>query len=169
MAMRPSRVSKHSWLAVVLVEPPFPLAVGFFVRLGWTPSLTRPPQLQGFLPSMKIGNFWPVGFSDLWLSVLFWNFHSISMVFSGYLLVPASRFWLFWTFYWLYRSSPSSMTFRVFLVSGYQFPFVPWSHYDLLPPLVTLLFGFFVNLGSGPSAQSSFHKKPCKTDADWFI
>jgi hypothetical protein len=59
---RQTGVSKPSWLAVVLVEPPFPLTVGFSVRPDhYNQVLAQPPRFQGFVPPMKIGNFWSTG------------------------------------------------------------------------------------------------------------
>jgi hypothetical protein len=45
--IRPSRVAKLSWLAVTLVEPPFPLAVGFSRRLGWIPKSNLAASVSG--------------------------------------------------------------------------------------------------------------------------
>ena len=45
--LRPSKVSKHSWLAVTLVEFTFPLAVGFSERLRWIPESNPAASVPG--------------------------------------------------------------------------------------------------------------------------
>ena len=49
--MRPSRVSKLSWLAVALVGLPFPLVVGYSVRPGWTPGANTAASASGICAS----------------------------------------------------------------------------------------------------------------------
>jgi hypothetical protein len=88
--------SKPSWMSVALVELPFPLVVGYSVRPGWKPGLTRPPRLQGFVPPMRIGNFWYTGDAPLVVCPLL----DFPFDLYGFLLLsagPASRSILFWS------------------------------------------------------------------------
>jgi hypothetical protein len=79
--------SKPSWMVVALIELPFPLVVGYSMRPGRKPGLTRPPRLQGFVPPMRIGNFWYTGDAPLVVCPLL-GFPWISMVFSRHLQHP---------------------------------------------------------------------------------
>jgi hypothetical protein len=80
---RPSRVFKPSWLAVILFESPFPLAVGFSERLRWKTKSNPAASASGLCAvhgSRQLLVLWIV---DLWLSVLLWDFQYASMVFSS--------------------------------------------------------------------------------------
>ena len=69
---------------------PFPRAVGFSTELSWKLSLRWPPQLQGFLPPMRIDNFCLVGSKTLVICPLV-EFPFDLYGFYDAFLKPASR------------------------------------------------------------------------------
>ena len=73
-----SRVSKEPYpigWQYCLTQPHSLMLLVWILWLGLEGQvLIKCPQLQGFLPSRKVDNFWWHGWSTFWLSALFWLF-----------------------------------------------------------------------------------------------
>lgn len=162
-------------MAVTFIKFPFPLAVGFSaISLVRITKFTRPLQLQGFMPSMRIDNFWPFGFQVFGClsssRISNWKLSFLKASdFYGFLvstIMPASRHFPLLTFDELLFCKRNNLVFRVFQVKtiGEDAFAIQPSIIVFVPAIFTLVFKNLFNSDSGLSTESFFCKKPIHAD-----